>query len=177
MTDDQASTSKPIKTTFTKRWRQGVKRFKTVEDLVDTIGNYLAELDTENTARKNKQAPLRPSFADLAAFCGIAKTTLSTYDGELREVLDRFKTLCEAALERHLIDKRFSTAGIIFALKNNHGWQDTTRQEFTGAGGGAIIAEVRYVEADPQLKAEADQWDDPDFHPSDDTAADEPSDT
>lgn len=167
MSDDQASTSEPRKTRASDRWRQGVKRFESAEDLVDAIADYLAEIDAENENLKHEQAPARPSFVDLAAFCGIAKTTLSSYTGELRQVLDRFKTLCEASLERHLSDKRFATAGIIFALKNNHDWTDSTRQEITGAEGGPIVMKVSFVAPDPELEAEAKRWDDPDFKPTD----------
>ena len=49
--------------------------------------------------------------------------------GWMHDILEYMKSLIEAQREERLTDKDYATSGLIFALKNGHGWRDTQHVE------------------------------------------------
>lgn len=60
------------------------------------------------------------------------------YGPEFSRTVKRAKLRIEQDRHERLIDKDKFTAGVIFDLKNNHGWKDQTQQEVTGPNGGPV---------------------------------------
>jgi len=94
-------------------------------------------LDRQTEAEK----PL--TWAGLAAYLGISRHGLDLYrDGKVLDktktssaivdMLAFYQTLMEADKESKLQSKEYATSGIVFALKNQHGWTDTQHVEHTG---------------------------------------------
>lgn len=88
-----------------------------------------------------------PNMAGLCFFLGFAdKQSFSQYEEygeEFSLTVKRARLRMEADRHAKLIDKAAFTPGLIFDLKNNHGWKDTTQQELTGPDGGPIKTESR----------------------------------
>lgn len=89
-----------------------------------------------------EQTGKRPTLSGLSYALGFEdRETFSNYagygDGYSRTV-KRAKLQIGDWLEQRLTDKNLFTPGIIFDLKNNHGWKDKTEQELTGADGGPV---------------------------------------
>lgn len=88
-----------------------------------------------------------PTLAGLCYFLGFAdKQALSEYEGygdEFSLPVKKARLRIERDRSERLLGKDTFTPGVIFDLKNNHGWKDKTEQELSGANGGPI--EVREV--------------------------------
>jgi len=92
-------------------------------------------------AQLDEERPL--TWAGLAAYLGITRQGLDLYrQGKVLDktkassaivgVLEYYQTLMEADKESKLQSKEYATSGIVFALKNQHGWTDTQHVEHTG---------------------------------------------
>ena len=95
-----------------------------------------------------------PNMAGLCLFLGFAdKQSFSTYEeygDEFSLTVKRARLRMEADRHGKLVSKDTFTPGLIFDLKNNHGWKDKTEQELTGADGGPLqISEIRRTVVDP----------------------------
>lgn len=55
-----------------------------------------------------------------------------TYGPEFSRTVKRARLACEIDRHKRLLDKDRFTPGVIFDLKNNHGWKDKTEQEHSG---------------------------------------------
>jgi len=72
------------------------------------------------------------TWSGLARYLGMSRKGLDRYAaGEIKKdtsaivaLLDYYKTLMEDQKEYRLQSKDYSTAGVIFGLKNQHGWRD-----------------------------------------------------
>lgn len=101
------------------------RSFKDPQELSDLVDKYLADC---------KEVDDPPLMLELALVLGISRETLSMYargeydDEEANEVYsDTFKrarTHVEVIKNKMLIKAKGSTIGLIFDLKNNHGWCD-----------------------------------------------------
>ena len=84
----------------------------------------------------------RPTLSGLSYALGFEdRETFSTYAGygsDFSRTVKRAKLLIADWLEQRLTNKDTFTPGIIFDLKNNHGWKDKTETELTGADGGPV---------------------------------------
>jgi hypothetical protein len=84
----------------------------------------------------------RPTLSGLSYWLGFEdRETFSSYANEgpdFARTVKRAKLQIADWLEQRLTDKNTFTPGIIFDLKNNHGWKDKTEQELTGAEGGPV---------------------------------------
>lgn len=82
--------------------------------------------------------PKRPTLSGLSYHLGFEdRETFSNYSGYgdgFSRTVKRAKLLIADWLEQRLTDKNFFTPGIIFDLKNNHGWKDKTESEVTLIG-------------------------------------------
>ena len=99
----------------------------------DKVSAYFADCDASEK---------RPTLSGLSYYLGFEdRETFSNYagygDGFSRTV-KRAKLLIADWLEQRLTDKNTFTPGIIFDLKNNHGWKDKTETELTGSEGGPL---------------------------------------
>jgi len=88
------------------------------------------------------QVGKRPTLSGLSYALGFEdRETFSNYAGygsDYSRTVKRAKLLIACWLEERLTDKETFTPGIIFDLKNNHGWTDKSQTELTGAEGGPI---------------------------------------
>lgn len=84
----------------------------------------------------------RPTLSGLSYALGFEdRETFSNYAGYgegFSRTVKRAKLLIADWLEQRLTDKNTFTPGIIFDLKNNHGWKDTSQQEVSGPNGGPV---------------------------------------
>lgn len=99
----------------------------------DAVEAYFSSCETDGR---------RPTLSGLSYDLGFDdRETFSNYasygDGFSRTV-KRAKLRIGDWLEQRLTNKDTFTPGIIFDLKNNHGWKDKTEQELTGADGGPV---------------------------------------
>lgn len=102
----------------------------------------------------------RPTLSGLSLALGFEdRETFSNYAGygdDFSRTVKRAKLEIADWLEQRLTDKNTFTPGIIFDLKNNHGWKDKTESEITGADGGPVQTVTRLDTAsltDDQLRA------------------------
>jgi hypothetical protein len=99
------------------------------EAFAEKVSAYFAVCETEEK---------RPTLSGLSYYLGFEdRETFSNYagygDGYSRTV-KRAKLLIADWLEQRLTDKNTFTPGIIFDLKNNHGWKDRSESEVTVLG-------------------------------------------
>ena len=97
-----------------------------------------------------RERSAQPTWAGSAAFLGLTRSMLDAcLAGEIthadRDAVARtlalHKTHLEAFLESVLTREKGSPAGAQFALKNQHGWRETTTVEFTERPRLSIIVE------------------------------------
>lgn len=103
-----------------------------------------AELDakiTEYFAGKEVDGK-PPTLAGLCYFLGFSdKQSLSEYEEygeEFSLPVKKARLLIEQDRSERLLGKDTFTPGVIFDLKNNHGWKDKVEQEHSGPGGQPI---------------------------------------
>lgn len=99
-----------------------------------------------------------PTLAGICLFMGFAdKESFSRYEGygeEFSRTVKKARLIIEEDRNQRL--SLPSCTGVIFDLKNNHGWRDKTEQELTGADGGPIRTDNRIDVgslSDEQLRA------------------------
>lgn len=77
-----------------------------------------------------------PTIAGLCYFLGFAdKQALGEYEGygeEFSLAIKKARLRIEQDRSERLISRDTFTPGLIFDLKNNHGWRDAQQQEVTG---------------------------------------------
>ena len=93
------------------------RKFATATELRKKITAYFKERD-----RKGKPY----TVCGLALALGLDRKALIEYaqQPEFSNTIKKAKLRIEAQLEERLMDKAFSTPGVIFNLKNNFGWRD-----------------------------------------------------
>jgi hypothetical protein len=82
-----------------------------------------------------------PTIAGLAYFLGFEdRHALNTYEGYdgFSATVKRARSRIEQDRAERLLGRDTFTPGVIFDLKNNHGWKDKTEQELSGPDGGPI---------------------------------------
>lgn len=84
-----------------------------------------------------------PTLAGLCYFLGFSdKQSLSEYEDygeEFSLPVKKARLLIEQDRSERLLGKDTFTPGVIFDLKNNHGWKDKVEQEHSGPGGQPIF--------------------------------------
>jgi len=92
-------------------------------------------------------AQTRPTLSGLSYHLGFDdRETFSNYAGygpDFSRTVKRAKLRIGDWLEQRLTDKATFTPGIIFDLKNNHGWKDVQAQEHSGPDGQPIRTDTR----------------------------------
>lgn len=88
-----------------------------------------------------------PTIAGLAFEMGFAdRQSFSEYEGygdEFSLTVKRARLRIEGDRSKRLLSKDSFTPGVIFDLKNNHGWRDKSEQELSGPDGGPIqVSEI-----------------------------------
>ena len=99
-------------------------------------------------------ADKRPTVAGLCYFLGFAdRHALAEYEGYdgFSATVKRARLRIEQDRAERLIEKDTFTPGLIFDLKNNHGWKDKTEQELSGPDGGPVqtVNKVEWVVVKP----------------------------
>lgn len=110
---------------------------------------------TEREVQEDKP----PTIAGLAYFLGFSdRHALAEYEGygpEFSATVKRARLKIEDDRSSRLLGKDTFTPGVIFDLKNNHGWKDKSEQELSGPNGGPLQVQeialrgVRPNDADP----------------------------
>lgn len=98
------------------------------EVFADAVDAYFASL--EDSGKKPTLAGLcyHMGFSDKESF-----GHYETYGDGFSRTIKRTRMRIEDDRWQALIDKGTFTPGIIFDLKNNHGWRDKTEQEVSGS--------------------------------------------
>lgn len=88
----------------------------------------------------------KPSLSGIAYFMGFSdRESFAEYERfgpDYSRTVKRARLKIEQDRQNRLIDRKDFTPGIIFDLKNNHGWKDKQEVEFTGNIAG-LLAERR----------------------------------
>lgn len=98
--------------------------FNSKEELEEAINAYYAECE-------EKEKPL--SISGLADALGVCRKTLTNYANrdEFLPTIKKAKAKVERDSEERLIGGKGNATGIIFSLKNNFGWEDTSKVDNT----------------------------------------------
>lgn len=108
------------------------------EEFAEKVGAYFVACEADSK---------RPTLSGLSYALGFEdRETFSNYAGYgegFSRTVKRAKLLIADWLEQRLTDKNFFTPGIIFDLKNNHGWKDKTEQEVTVVSHEDALAALR----------------------------------
>jgi hypothetical protein len=95
---------------------------------------FAAKIDAYFEGQKTDGKP--PTIAGLCYFLGFSdKQALTTYEGygeDFSLPVKKARLRIEQDRSERLLGKDTFTPGVIFDLKNNHGWKDTSQQEVTG---------------------------------------------
>lgn len=87
-----------------------------------------------------------PTLSGLSLFLGFSDresfSNYATYGEEFSRTVNKARLRIEHHRHKALVMKETFTPGIIFDLKNNHGWKDKTEVEVTGDFAG-ILAQRR----------------------------------
>lgn len=104
----------------------------------DKVDAYFAHVESSDK---------RPTMAGLSYYLGFEdRDTFSAYaeyGDEFSRTVKRAKLRIEDDRWQSLIDKAAFTPGLIFDLKNNHGWKDKTEQDVNLTGHEAAIAALK----------------------------------
>lgn len=83
-----------------------------------------------------------PTMAGLCLFLGFddrdSFSRYETYGDGFSRTVKRARLRIEADRNERLLDRADFTAGVIFDLKNNHGWKDRSAHEHSGPNGAPI---------------------------------------
>ena len=112
--------------------------FTSPEDLQTKINDYLA------WAEKNKK-PL--TLSRLACFVGCDRRTIYNYyhkpdKSEFFPIIKTVVDKIEADITERLVSGKQNVAGLIFYLKNNHEWKDSSHVELDGKLEGANVYNI-----------------------------------
>ena len=120
------------------RGRGRPPKYESAEQLAANIDVYFDYCE-------NKSKP--PTMAGLAIFLGF-EDRASTLDQAKRgedfsRAINFARTRIEAHREDLLLDKNTFTPGVIFSLKNNHGWKDKLDMEHDHKGGVTVSIDAK----------------------------------
>ncbi len=119
--------------------------FQSTEAFEEKANAYFAQITSDE----------RPTLAGLCLFMGFCDkesfSNYATYGDEFSRTIKRVQLRIEADRHNRLIGKDTFTPGVIFDLKNNHGWVD--RQEVSIA----VTHEDRLDRVRDKLNARRDQ--------------------
>lgn len=108
--------------------------FESAQTFAEQTEAYFAACEIDGKA---------PNMAGLCYFLGFAdKQSFSQYEeyGEdFSLTVKRARLRMEADRHSKLVSKETFTPGLIFDLKNNHGWKDKTEQELSGPDGAPAV--------------------------------------
>lgn len=83
-----------------------------------------------------------PSLSGIALFMGFndreSFSKYGEYEEEFARTVKRARLRIEKDRQERLLTKEGFTPGVIFDLKNNHGWKDKSEHEVSGPNGGPI---------------------------------------
>lgn len=118
--------------------------YDSAEEMAERIDAYFAE-------REALDKP--PTIAGLCYFLGfVDRHALQEYEGyseDFSAAVKRARLRIENHRAEKLIDRDTFTPGLIFDLKNNHGWRDKSEQEVNMTGALHQVIERRVVKAQP----------------------------
>lgn len=120
--------------------------YESADDFADAVEAHFTDCQDEGKRPTLSGLSYALGFEDRETFSNYA-----SYGDSFSRTVKRAKLRIGDWLEQRLTDKDKFTPGIIFDLKNNHGWKDKTEQELTGADGGPVQLErIERVVIDPK---------------------------
>lgn len=99
-----------------------------------------------------------PTMAGLAYFLGFesrdALADYEKYEAPFSRTVKRARLRIEQNRSERLLDKDTFTPGLIFDLKNNHGWKDKTEADLNHGGqdGNPVVTRIERVLVDPEKR-------------------------
>lgn len=110
-------------------------KFKSVEELQSQIDEYFISC-WEEDEESGKRKQVKPyTITGLANYLDTNRQTLLNYEEkeEYFDTIKKAKSLCEQYVEEYLFTGK-NTAGGIFNLVNNYGWQNKQSTDITTKG-------------------------------------------
>lgn len=109
------------------------RKYKDHDSFAAKVDEYFASLEASSK---------RPTLAGLSYFMDFedreAFGRYAEYGDDFSRTVKQTRLRIEDDRWQSLIDKGEFTPGLIFDLKNNHGWKDKTEQELSGPDGGPV---------------------------------------
>ncbi len=117
-------------------------KFQSVQELSNSIENYFAYCLgkarwDDGTLHDDPALVVRPTtISGLALWLDTTRDLLLDYEekDEFSDTIKRAKLRIMAFNEEKLYDRNIPTAGVIFNLTNNYGWQNKFNQDVTSKG-------------------------------------------
>lgn len=110
------------------------RKYQDPEHFAAKVDAYFARMEKLNRAPSMSEIALDLGFCDRRSF-----TEYEDYEPEFSDTVKKARLRVEIDRQQRLINRDTFTAGVIFDLKNNHGWKDKTEQELSGQ----VVTEVR----------------------------------
>lgn len=110
------------------------RKFTDPEHFAAKVDAYFARMEKNQRAPSISELALDLGFCDRRSF-----TEYEDYEPEFSDTVKRARLRVEVDRQQRLISRDLFTPGVIFDLKNNHGWKDQTQQELSGK----IVTEVK----------------------------------
>lgn len=143
--------------------------YESPEEMRAKIDEYFEDCDNRQKKiydKKTKEIVEIPSpepytIAGLALFLGFnSRSGILNYEGQpdFADVVAYARMKIEAQRSVQLIEKSGIPGGVIFDLKNNHGWRDESSVEVSGPGGGPIQIGLVSMPPKPKDMAEWRAW-------------------
>lgn len=108
--------------------------YRTAAEFTAKVEEYFEECKTEGEP---------PTLAGISLFLGFADrqsfAEYEEYEDAFSLTVKRARLRIEADRSKRLIGKDTFTPGVIFDLKNNHGWKDKSEQELSGPDGERLV--------------------------------------
>ena len=110
------------------------RKYEDSQHFADKVDAYFAKVEKSGGMPFLSELSLELGFEDRHGFM-----EYEGYEPEFSTTVKRARAKVELSRHRDLISRDRFTPGLIFDLKNNHGWKDQTQQELSGK----VITEVR----------------------------------
>jgi hypothetical protein len=108
------------------------RAYETPEELAEQVDAYFADRDAQDKP---------PTMAGLSYFLGFSdRSSFTEYEDRegFSHTVKSARLRIELDRSEKLIGKDTFTPGLIFDLKNNHGWKDKNETELTGKDGAPL---------------------------------------
>lgn len=103
------------------------RKYQDPQHFADKVDAYFARVEKSGSSPMLAELALDLGFCDRQSF-----TEYEDYEPEFSLTVKKARTRIEVHRQKLLIGRDTFTPGVIFDLKNNHGWKDKTETEHSG---------------------------------------------